>query len=201
MTRPAPGSPPADRLFPNMGTPDVCRSFRRPPAVYPRDGVDNFTDHCCSCPRVRRRSLLSGDDPHTRSLRRRRDVAADRDPQPPGPDGAREIDIDVDLSKRITPDVGITLSDSWQHLQPKGMPVVTGLGAFSAELDYQFLLNAPHQAIGLVGVSSTFAHTGRVQALGAPDFTTVSPVIDFGKAWETCRNRCPGCGHSRLPAL
>jgi hypothetical protein len=100
---------------------------------------------------------------------------------PPAPDSARETDIDVDLAKRITPDIGVTLSNGWKYLQPKGMPAVTGLSGLSAELDYQVLLNAPHQALGLIGVSSTFAHTGRVQALGAPDFTTVSPVIDFGK--------------------
>jgi hypothetical protein len=102
---------------------------------------------------------------------------------PPGPDGARETNFDIDLAKRLTPDIGITLSNGWKYLQPKGMPAVTGLSGFRAELDYQFLLNAPHQAIGLIGISSNFAHTGRVQALGAPDFTTISPVIDIGKGF------------------
>ena len=102
---------------------------------------------------------------------------------PSGPDGSQQIDIGVDLSKRITPDIGVTLSDQWSRLQPKGMPAVTGLGGFNAELDYQFFRDGPHEAIALLGVHTSFAHTGRVQALGAPDFTTLSPLVDFGKGF------------------
>jgi len=103
---------------------------------------------------------------------------------PPSPDGSRAIDIEADLAKRITPDLGLTLSHRWESLTVPDMPAVTGLGgAFSAELDYQVLLDAPHQALALLGVNTSFGHTGRVQALGAPDFTTISPVIDFGKGF------------------
>lgn len=103
---------------------------------------------------------------------------------PPSPDGSRAIDIEADLAKRITPDLGLTLSHRWERLTVPDMPAVTGLGgAFSAELDYQVLLEAPHQALALLGVNTSFGHTGRVQALGAPDFTTISPVIDFGKGF------------------
>lgn len=41
---------------------------------------------------------------------------------PPGPDGAQETDIQIDLSKRITPNLGVTIGDQWQYLQPKGLP-------------------------------------------------------------------------------
>jgi hypothetical protein len=103
---------------------------------------------------------------------------------PPGPDGSQQLDIGASISKRITPDVGISLSNQWSRLQPEGLPAVSGLsGGLNAELDYQFFLDAPRQAIALVGVSANFAHTGRVQALGAPDFTTVSPLINFGKSF------------------
>ena len=103
---------------------------------------------------------------------------------PPSPDGSRAIDIEAELAKRITPDLGFTLSHRWERLKPAGLPAVTGLGGtLDAELDYQFLVNAPHQALGLIGVSAGFGHTGRVQALGAPDFTTISPVINFGKGF------------------
>src|SRR5580704_7563911 len=49
---------------------------------------------------------------------------------PPTPDGSRETDIDIDLSKRITPDTDIIIGDSWQRLKPTGLPAVAaGLGA------------------------------------------------------------------------
>jgi len=103
---------------------------------------------------------------------------------PPAPDGSQQINVSPSISKRITPDIGITLTDQWERLQSPGLPAVSGLGGtFNAELDYQFFLNAPHQAIALVGLNAGFGHTGRVQALGAPDFTTVSPLIDFGKGF------------------
>ena len=100
---------------------------------------------------------------------------------PPGPDGSRETDYQIDLSKRITPDIGVVISNQWQHLQPVGMPSVAGLGGLETGAQYQLFVNAPHEALGLIGLNVTWAHTGRVQALGAPDFTTLSPTFNFGK--------------------
>src|SRR3954453_22233392 len=40
---------------------------------------------------------------------------------------SQEIDFDVDLAKRITPDFGMTIGQGWNYLQPKGLPAVTGL--------------------------------------------------------------------------
>ena len=102
---------------------------------------------------------------------------------PTGPDGSKEIDLDVDISKRLTPDIGITISNQWEHLKPSGMPSATGLGTLNTQLDWQFFKNAPHEATAMVGINSSWAHTGRVQALGADDFTTLSPLIDFGKGF------------------
>ncbi|HJU18072.1 MAG TPA: hypothetical protein VJ770_16590 [Stellaceae bacterium] len=102
---------------------------------------------------------------------------------PTTPDGDQEIDIDVDLSKRITPRFGITLGDQWHYLQPEGLPAATGLGTLETGQQYQLFINGPHEAIGLIGLGETWAHTGRVQALGADDFTTLSPTFAFGKGF------------------
>src|SRR5579862_5800151 len=45
---------------------------------------------------------------------------------PPALDGSREFDFDVDISKRLTPDIGITLGRGWKYLQSPGVPAVTG---------------------------------------------------------------------------
>jgi hypothetical protein len=100
---------------------------------------------------------------------------------PTTPDGSQEIDFGTDLSKRITPRFGLTLHDQWASLRPKGGPAVTGLGTLQTGQQYQLFVNAPHEAIGLIGLNESWAHTGRVQALGAADFTTLSPTFDFGK--------------------
>jgi hypothetical protein len=102
---------------------------------------------------------------------------------PTGPDGSREIDLDVDLAKRITPDLGVTLGAGWAHLQPKGAGAASGLTGLDTGLQYQLFVNGPHEAIGLLNLGVSWAHTGRVQALGADDFTTISPGFDFGKGF------------------
>ena len=102
---------------------------------------------------------------------------------PLGPDGSQEYDLDFDLAKRITPDFGLTFGRGWTYLQPKGAPAVTGWGDLSTGAQYQLFINGDHEAMALAGVNVEWAHTGRVQALGAADFTTVSPTFDWGKGF------------------
>jgi hypothetical protein len=96
-------------------------------------------------------------------------------------DGTQEYDIGFDLAKRILPDLGITFSRDWKYVQSPGSPAVTGFSAFSTGLQYQLFVNAPHEAMALGGLSATWGHTGRVQTLGEPDFTTLTPTFDWGK--------------------
>jgi hypothetical protein len=110
---------------------------------------------------------------------------------PPGPDGSKEIDLETDISKRLWPNVGVTISDQWQHLQPKGASSATGFGTLNTELDWQFFENSPHEATAMVGLHTSWAHTGRVQALGADDFTTLSPLLDFGKGFGDLPDNMP----------
>lgn len=102
---------------------------------------------------------------------------------PTGADGSQEVDVEVDIAKRILPDLGVTFADQWKYVQGKGVPAVTGFDALRTGLQYQLFVDAPHEALGLVGLSATWGHTGRVQALGAPDFTTLTPTFDFGKGF------------------
>ena len=110
---------------------------------------------------------------------------------PTAADGSQTLDFDFDISKRLTPEIGITLSQGWQHLKLPGLPAVTGLTGFSTELDYQFFKNAQHEATAVVGLSSKWAHTGRTNALGADDFTTLSPLVNFGKGFGDLPDTMP----------
>lgn len=102
---------------------------------------------------------------------------------PSASDGTQTLDFDFEVSKRLTPEIGVSLSQGWQHLKSPGLPGVTGLTGFSTELDYQFLRNGAHEASAVVGLASSWAHTGRLHALGADDFTTLSPLLNFGKGF------------------
>src|SRR5437868_2034545 len=110
---------------------------------------------------------------------------------PPDRDGTQEINIDVDFAKRITPDLGFSLGQGWKRLQPRGAPAVSGFDALHGGIAYQFFRDAPHEATALVGLEATIGHTGRVAALGAPDFTTLTPVLNFGKGFGDLPDSLP----------
>ena len=101
---------------------------------------------------------------------------------PPGPDGSQQTDIQIDLSKRITPNTGIIIGDGWQRLRAPGFTSVGGLAPLQTEAQYQLFVDGPRQALGLLGLNVTWGHTGRITA-GAPDFTTLSPTFNFGKGF------------------
>ena len=134
-------------------------------------------------PRLRGRSLFSGHAPDGRPLRRRRDVAADPNDQSQRPDGSREYDLDFDLAKRITPDLGLTFGDGWKWIHMPGQATLYGLDTLQTGLQYQLFIDPASETMALAGLNITWAHTGRVNAVGADDFTTVSPTFDFGKGF------------------
>jgi len=102
--------------------------------------------------------------------------------QPPAPDASQLTNIEIDLSKRITPNTGIIIGDEWQRLRAPSVPSVGGLGPLRTGAQYQLFIDGPHQALGLLGLGVTWGHTGRA-AVGAPNFTTLSPTFNFGKGF------------------
>jgi len=105
-------------------------------------------------------------------------------------DGSRELDIGSDLSMLITPNWDFTLSSQWEHVRSPGVPTVTGWGGLTTGTQYQLFINAPHEAMALAALDVTWANTGNL-SVGAPDFTTLSPTIDFGKGFGDLPNSLP----------
>ncbi|MGH7115972.1 MAG: hypothetical protein ACREE9_15965, partial [Stellaceae bacterium] len=97
-------------------------------------------------------------------------------------DGAREVDLGADLSKRITPDWDFTLSDQWERLKTPGLPAQTGWGGLTTGTQYQLFVNPAHEAMALAALDVNSGNTG-TRRVGAPDFTTLSPTFDFGKGF------------------
>ena len=110
---------------------------------------------------------------------------------PNASDGTRETDIGFDLAKRLTPNLGFTIGQDWKTVKTPGSPAVSGFGALETGLQYQLFVNAPHEAMALIGLNATWGHTGRVQALGEPDFTTLSPTLDWGKGFGDLPDSVP----------
>jgi hypothetical protein len=102
---------------------------------------------------------------------------------PNAADGTEFSSIESDISKRITPDFGLTWSDSYDFVRKPGMPTVTGLDTMTTGAQYQLFINGEHEAMGLAGLKVSWGHTGRVAALGQPDFKTLTPAFDWGKGF------------------
>ena len=97
-------------------------------------------------------------------------------------DGSRELDISGDLSALITPNWDFTIGSQWEHIRSPGQPTVTGFGGLTTGTQYQLFINGPHEAMALAALNVSWANTGKL-AVGAPDFTTLSPTFDFGKGF------------------
>jgi hypothetical protein len=93
---------------------------------------------------------------------------------------AKETDISGEYSKRLTPDLGLSLAGAWTQLQPQGGPAVSGFQNLETTLKYQFPTSAEHETIVSAGLSVEWGGTGSAR-VGAEDIGTVTPTLYFGK--------------------
>jgi hypothetical protein len=92
-----------------------------------------------------------------------------------------ETAISGELSKRITSDFGFSIGYAWTHLDQAGPPHnPNGFQNLEIAPRYQFLLNAPHEAVASVGVITEVGGTG-AKRVGAVPFATYTPTLYFGK--------------------
>jgi hypothetical protein len=92
----------------------------------------------------------------------------------------RETEISAEWSKRITPDLGLSLEGELVHLDPEGQPSLTGFGNLEVQLKYQLFNSAAHETILSVALGWDVGGTGR-KATEADSFHTIKPALFFGK--------------------
>jgi hypothetical protein len=92
-----------------------------------------------------------------------------------------QTDISAEFSKRITSDFGLSIGSAWSHLDQAGPPHnPNGFQNLEITPKYQFLLNAPHEAVASIGVITEIGGTGAAR-VGAVSFATYTPTLYFGK--------------------
>lgn len=89
-------------------------------------------------------------------------------------------ELEVEYTKRITPHFGISVGDEFRILDPDGEDTEVGFGNLEVGAKYQFLTNAPHEAVASIGVNVEIQDTGNLKVEAEP-FTTISPALFFGK--------------------
>jgi hypothetical protein len=95
------------------------------------------------------------------------------------PEG-RETAISVEIAKRITPNLGIELSQEFMDLSPKHEHEASGFGNLELGAKYQFLVNGEHEAILSLGADVEIGGTGQ-NRVDAESFSMWTPAFFFGK--------------------
>ena len=89
--------------------------------------------------------------------------------------------ISGEFSKRIFPNLGLTLAGEWNNLDPSDNDrTESGFGNLEMTLKYQFFTSAPHEMILSAAFGWEAGGTGRKKA-GAESFDLFKPAILFGK--------------------
>ncbi len=103
---------------------------------------------------------------------------------PAGDDGpaTRETDFSVDVSKRITENLGIGFGATYKQLRPDGGGTQRGFDNVAANIKYKFYQNDDHETILSVGADWDIGRTGS-KRVGAESFSTVTPALFFGKGF------------------
>jgi hypothetical protein len=96
---------------------------------------------------------------------------------------ASEVDISVDISKRITEDFGVTIGDTWSQIRQPGNPTRAGFANLDTTFQYQLLKDAPLELAMLVGLSVEWGGTGNTGAGLATSFSVLTPTFNFGQGF------------------
>lgn len=92
-----------------------------------------------------------------------------------------ETDIDGEFAKRITSDIGFSFGMGWTHLDQVGPPHnPSGWQNIELGLQWQFLKNAPHEAVASLALQTELGWPG-ARRVGADPFATYTPTLLFGK--------------------
>ncbi|HSB71586.1 MAG TPA: hypothetical protein VLT62_19845 [Candidatus Methylomirabilis sp.] len=94
----------------------------------------------------------------------------------------KETEYEFEFSKRITPNFGISFSETVRRLVPKEGKPRLGFGNLEVGGKYQFFKSDRHETILSIGLDTEIGGTGR-KALEADSFTTFTPSFFFGKGF------------------
>jgi hypothetical protein len=96
---------------------------------------------------------------------------------------ATQWDISIDFSKRITEDLGITVSEGWTQIHQPGGPTMAGFGDLETTLQYQLLKDSSHELAMLLGLIVDWGGTGATNAgIGTP-YSLLTPTFYFGQGF------------------
>ena len=94
----------------------------------------------------------------------------------------RETGYSIDVSKRLTENLGMGLGAAYKVLQPDGGRTQRGFDNLAASIKYKFYQNDDHETILSTGVDWDIGGSGS-KRVGAESFSTLTPALFFGKGF------------------
>jgi hypothetical protein len=101
--------------------------------------------------------------------------------------GTRETELSVDIAKRITPNFGIEVGDTFLVVQPRAESSASGFGNLELGAKYEFFKNGEHEALLSLGADVEVGGTGN-KRVDADPFSTWTPALFFGKGFGDLPN-------------
>ncbi len=96
---------------------------------------------------------------------------------------ATEWDVSAEVSKRITPDFGISIGDVWSQIRGPGGPTMAGFGNLETTAQYQLLKDNSHELAMLLGLIVDWGGTGAANSGIATPYSVFTPTYYFGKGF------------------
>jgi hypothetical protein len=94
----------------------------------------------------------------------------------------RETGFAVDVSKRLTENLGIGFGATYKVLQPEGGDTQRGFDNLAASVKYKFYQSDERETILSTGVDWDIGGSG-AKRVGAESFSTLTPALFFGKGF------------------
>ena len=94
----------------------------------------------------------------------------------------RETDFSVDVSKRVTDNLGIGFGATYKRLAPDGSDAQRGFDNLAASFKYKFYQSDEHETILSAGIDWDIGNSGS-KRVGAESFSTFTPTLFFGKGF------------------
>jgi hypothetical protein len=94
----------------------------------------------------------------------------------------RETGFSLDVSKRLTENLGIGFGATYKVLEPDGGDTQRGFDNLAASIKYKFYQNDERETILSAGVDADIGGSGS-KRVGAESFSTLTPALFFGKGF------------------
>ena len=95
---------------------------------------------------------------------------------------ARETDVSIDVSKRLTENFGFGIGGTYKAVKPDGGETQRGFDNLEASVKYKFYQNDEHEALLSIGIDADIGGSG-AKRVGAESFSTFTPTLFFGKGF------------------